>query len=96
MKKKFTAIDLTLSKLLDQYNLAHVYSIEMIKKGWFEMDKTIAAHSDPIEYNPGLKKLKIKIHNSSWKNEFFKNRELLLSKVKNYFKKIEINIIEFI
>jgi hypothetical protein len=96
MKKKFTNINLTLDKILRQYNLAHLYAIESIKKDWFNMDKTIAAHSDPIEYIPEKKLLKIRIENLNWKNEFFENRTLLLSKIQNYFKNIEIKNIEFI
>jgi len=96
MKKKFNNINSTLSKLLDQYNLTHIYSLETIKKGWFQMDKTIAAHSDPIEYNPGLKVLKIKVHNSTWRKEFKENKELLLTRAKNYFSTIEIKNIELI
>ena len=96
MKKKFKNINSTLGKLLDQYNLTHIYSIEVIRKGWFEMDKTIAAHSEPIEYIPSLNLLKLKISNSSWKREFLENKVLLLSKAKNHFKNIEINSIEII
>ncbi len=96
MKTKTKNINSILSNLLDQYNLSHIYSMEIIKNGWPEMDKTIAAHSEPIEYNPRIKALKVKINNKTWKKEFIENREVLLSKVKNFFKNIEIKSIEFI
>lgn len=96
MKKNFNSINSTLSKLLDQFNLTHIYSLEIIKKGWHDMDKTIAAHSEPIEFEPNLKVLKLKINTISWKKEFFENRSLFLLKVKNHFKNIQIDNIEII
>ncbi len=96
MNKKFKNINFTLNKLLDQYNLSHVYSMELIKKGWAKMDRTIASHSEPVEYNQKYKTLKIRIENLSWKKEFLENSELLLSKVKSHFTNIEINKIDFI
>ncbi|KAA3609840.1 MAG: hypothetical protein D8M58_08655 [Calditrichaeota bacterium] len=96
MKKNFKNINTTLGKLLEQYNLSHVYSLETIKKDWSNMDKTIAAHSAPVEYDPKTKILKLKIENISWKKEFIENREMFLAKTKAYFKTIEIHNIEFI
>lgn len=93
---KFKNLNSTLGQLLKKYDLDHLYALQQIKSKWQQMDKTIAAHSEPIEYQVKKKKLIIKITNHAWKKEFISNKEQLLLKIKTYFKTIEITNIEFI
>lgn len=96
MKKKYTNINTVLGNILKQYNLHHLYFLENIKQKWPTFDKTIAAHSTPVEYDERIKKLTLKIDNSSWKKEFKNNKEVLTIKIQNAFQDIEIKHLEII
>lgn len=96
MKKNFKSINTTLNTLLSNYNLSHIYSLEVIKKEWINYDKTIAANSEPIEYNGKTKTLKIKVKSKTWKTEFINNHKVLTLNINNYFSDISIKKIEII
>ena len=96
MKKSYTNINSVLAKILNQYNLDHLYSLENIRQKWSNFDKTIAANAQPVAYDKNFKKLTLKVSNLSWKNEFINNKEELRVKVQNTFQDIGIKIIEII
>jgi len=94
MKNSFQKINSTLDIIMNKHNLTHVYSLDVMKKNWTVMDKTIAAHSVPIKFNPKNKRLTVKIESDLWKHEFFLNRISLLNTIKKYFHNIDIRSIE--
>ncbi len=95
-KRKFKSISSVLSKVLANNNLAHLHFLEEIKNGWAKFDKTIAAHSEPVDYNFMSKTLVLKIKNAIWKKEFLLNKEKVDVKIKNNFRNIKIKNIEII
>jgi hypothetical protein len=95
-KKKFTNISDVLNTILKENNLSHIYALEEIKNKWAAFDKTIAAHSQPAEYDFNRGVLKIKVDNFIWKKEFLENIETLTLKIKNSFRTIKLKSIEII
>ena len=96
MKKKYTDINTVLGRILNKHNLSHVYYLQNIKQNWPAFDKTIAAHARPLEYDHKFKKLILRVDNINWKNEFIKNKEILIIKIQNAFKSIDIKDIEIV
>ena len=96
MKKNYTNVNSVLGKILNQYHLNHLYSLENIRQKWGTFDKTIAAHAHPVGYDDTYKKLTLKVSNTSWKKEFINNRDVLRVKIQNAFQDIDIKNIEII
>ena len=96
MKSGFKSVSSPLEKILKKYNLQDIYFLQSLKTGWNEMDKTIAIHSEPLNYNSENKILTIKVKNETWKTEFKKNVSFLKSKIRVKFKNIDIEKIEII
>lgn len=93
-KRKFQSLNSVLAKVLANYDLAHLHYLEEIRKGWKNFDKTIASHSEPIDYDLKSATLFLKIENTIWKKEFLLNKEVLSVKIKNAFRNINIKNIE--
>lgn len=96
MKRKYKNINSILGKILNQYNLNHLYALESIKKNWLSFDKTIAAHARPINYDDKSKVLTLKVDNISWKKEFINNIDILKIKIQNAYKNVDIKYLEII
>lgn len=95
-KKKFANISTVLNTILEKNNLSHLYALDEISRNWKVFDKTISAHSTPVDfdYNSGI--LKIRVENAIWKKEFIENIATLTVKIKNSFRIHNIKHIEII
>lgn len=89
-KRKFRSINAVLTKVLENHDLVHLHYIEEIRKNWKDFDKTIASHSEPINFDNKSGTLYLKIENEMWKKEFLINKETLKVKIKNAFRNISI------
>jgi len=96
MKRSYKNINSILNRILTKHNLSHIYSLESIKKNWSSFDKTIAAHASPVSYDLALKKLVLKVDNSSWKKEFIQNKDILIVKIQNAFHGVDIKKLEIV
>jgi hypothetical protein len=96
MKKKYTDINTVLGRILNKHNLSHVYYLQNIKQNWPTFDKTIAAHAMPLDYDQKYKKLTLRVANVNWKKEFIRNKEILIVKIQNAFRSIDIKDIEIV
>ncbi len=94
MRKRYVNIGQVLAKIIDKNNVPVSWELEHIKTHWNSLDAILIKQAEPVKYFS--RTLILKIADPVWKEEFEKNKESVILRIRTNLRGIKVENVEFI
>jgi predicted nucleic acid-binding Zn ribbon protein len=96
MKHNFSPIQNSLENILKKYNLYESFELHQVFNQWETIvGSKLSGISEPVHYNRNKKILTIRLQSESWRNEFSRQKSVLLKKLNKNLDTVEVSDLIF-